>query len=159
MFCVANRNMCSGCITESLRHKKTLQLEHELLQDSSSNTILAQIPVLLLTGTTLKQFRRTLQHLPTLANKKRDDPIYGAARYLANSIGILINEATSQESLDAPMTAKKQDIWRQAKLHCKCNLQHDNISTYGNRSFCNICSYLIFRSSISHVTTQRTKPF
>ena len=111
MFLVANRNMCSGCITESLRHKKNLQLEHELLQDSSSNTILAQIPVLLLTGTTLKQFRRTLQHLPTLANKKRDDPIYGAARYLANSIGFFINDATSQESLDAPMTAAKNKTY------------------------------------------------
>jgi hypothetical protein len=99
--------MCSGCIIESLQHQRTYRLEQELLHDISSNTTLALLPTMLSTGTTLKTFRRMFQYLPTFANKKRDDPIYGAAPYLANSIGIFINDATSQESLDAPMTVAK----------------------------------------------------
>jgi hypothetical protein len=42
--------------------------------------------------------------------KKRDDSIYGAARYLANTLGIQI-EKNSQK-------------WHQAAFSCKCQTSH-----------------------------------
>ena len=91
MFCVTGRNMCSGCSNESSRQRKVLQLEKELLQLSVDNAILAPLLEYKYKPTSIKHFRKLLLCLPAFAQKKsRDDHIFGAARYLANTLGILL---------------------------------------------------------------------
>jgi len=43
MYCIEGKNMCSGCVNESLRHRRISQIEHDILIDTSSNSILAPI--------------------------------------------------------------------------------------------------------------------
>ncbi len=43
MYCIEGKNRCSGCVNESLRHRRISQIEHDILIDTSSNSILAPI--------------------------------------------------------------------------------------------------------------------
>lgn len=155
MFCTNNKNMCSGCINESSRHSKTLRLEEALLSDNSSNSTLAPLLAMIETGTTLKQIRSIYQHIPIFATKKRDDHLSGATRYLTHTMGFHMTDSISHDIIDAPLQMTKRfDIWPQAKFHCKCcpNITNVEQTSFGNRGFCKRCSFLVYRTNISHVT-------
>jgi hypothetical protein len=120
------------------------RLENEILEDISSNETLLPILECIEKPINLRLSRALLQHLPTMAIQKRDDHIFGAARFLANSLGITILDTTCNESVDPPMKlSKRNEIWRQAKFYCRCmpdtRYQHD----IGKRAFCESCSFLI----------------
>ena len=53
--------------------------------------------------------RQLFQYLPSVQNVKRDDHIYGAIRYLANTLGILITDINTSEHVDQPMTEGEKD--------------------------------------------------
>ena len=107
-YCIAGRNMCSGCSNESAKQRKVLQLEKEVLELSVENTTLAPLLDLLHNPMSIKKFRQLFICLPSFAPKKsREDCIYGAARYLANTFGFLLEKTTSSNLLDTPLHIKE----------------------------------------------------
>jgi len=91
----------------------------------------------------IKLFRKTSSCLRTFMNKSRDDYILGVARYLANTLGIIMSEPPSSNLIDTPLTnTKSKQLWRKASFLCRCQ---GNIPTanYDARSFCWSCSCLI----------------
>jgi hypothetical protein len=52
----------------------------------------------------LKNLQKLFQHLPTFGRKKRDYHIFGATRYLANTLGIMINEDNASDLIDQPLS-------------------------------------------------------
>jgi hypothetical protein len=153
MLCTINRNLCSGCTNENQKHSRVARIEAELLATTANNSILA--PLLLHRGQPISigGFRKLLKCLPSFANKSRNDHIYGAARYLANTICILITATPNCNLLDPPMTtSQSNNVWRQARLLCKCSAATTAKKEFGPRTFCITCSYLIACPSLSHVT-------
>ena len=132
-----------------MRQKLTDKIENEILLDFSPNATLAPIFANLQIPTTLKRFRQLMTHLPVFQqNHSRNDYIYGAARYCANTIGIKIVDAYSNERLDQPMSdIETKQLWRMAMFKCRCQPECVQPQHYGSRSFCRTCSYLIFKSS------------
>jgi hypothetical protein len=115
VFCAKGRNTCSGCSQELARHQKTLQLEKELQANAVDNDILAPLLQYRTKLISIKAFRKLLSALPTFNSKTRDDYIFRVARYLANTLGILIQNTPSYNLIDSPMTStKKQQAWRKA---------------------------------------------
>jgi hypothetical protein len=94
----------------------------------------------------LKEIRQFLQYLPIFSHKKRDDHIYGASRYVANTLGIMLCDNNISELIDVPMdhTAKKQ-LWRIATFYCRCTREHTHYHNFGIRTFCKTCACLIHR--------------
>jgi len=152
MYCKEGRNMCSGCTIEIARHRKTLQLEKELLMLTVDNQVLS--PLLTYWNTIISEqaFQEALSCLPTFNTKSRDDLVYGAARYLANTLGILIHSTTSSNLMDPPMTStEKRRAWRKSTFMCRYE-NDKTISVWGARSFCTSCQYLVPHKNITHVT-------
>jgi hypothetical protein len=84
-----------------------------------------------------------LSCLPAFLQNSRDDHIFGAARYLANTLGILIQESPSANLIDTPMSnTEAKQTRRKAAFLCRCK---ENVSstTFEIRTFYNACSYLI----------------
>ena len=80
--------MCSGCTAEAAKQQKVAQLEKEILGLSVANTDLAPLVDLRVNSTSIKNFRQLFTCLPSFAPRKtREDCIYGAAIYLANTFG------------------------------------------------------------------------
>jgi len=144
-FCANNKSMCSGCMNENLRHRKVIQIEKDILNDYSSNEALAPIISYLTIPTDLKRICKLLLHLPAYKNNKRDDHIYGATRYVANSLGILLNDANANSSIDSPMTTVEKNLsWRVATLHCRCDYDTTLQKRFNIRTFCTVCLCLVF---------------
>jgi hypothetical protein len=107
--------MCSGCTIEMHKQAKTAQLEKEICLLSVDNHVLQPILRFRSEYTGIKNFRRALSCLPTFNSYSRDDYIFGTARYLANTIGILIQSTSSSLIIDQPMTiTEKTQMWRKA---------------------------------------------
>jgi hypothetical protein len=120
MFCTTGRNMCSGCTIEMHKQAKTAQLEREICLLSVDNHILQPVLSFRSEYTSKTKFRRALSCLPTFNSNSQDDSIFGAARYLANTIGILI-QTPSSLIIDQPMTImEKKQMWRKATFFCRC---------------------------------------
>jgi hypothetical protein len=91
MLCVTGRNVCSGCISESTKLRRLDQLENEIMILMVENSSLAPLLQFRTEYTSIKTFWKILSCLPTLFNnKRRNDHIFGAARYLANTQGIKV---------------------------------------------------------------------
>eukprot|EP00590_Aulacoseira_subarctica_P005385 CAMPEP_0172418598 /NCGR_PEP_ID=MMETSP1064-20121228/5061_1 /TAXON_ID=202472 /ORGANISM="Aulacoseira subarctica , Strain CCAP 1002/5" /LENGTH=302 /DNA_ID=CAMNT_0013157589 /DNA_START=1150 /DNA_END=2058 /DNA_ORIENTATION=+ len=88
--CIKGRNTCSGCSIEAGIHRKVLQIEAEILALSITNDTLIPLLQYRTKPTSIKTFRKLLSCLPSFAKTSRNDYIYGAARYLANTLGILL---------------------------------------------------------------------
>jgi hypothetical protein len=111
--------MCSGCSSELTRHRKMMQLESEVL--AVDNEYLAPILQYRTQLITIKLFRKMLMVLPTFSAKSRDDFIFGAARYLANTLGMLIQNTPSSNLIDPPLTnVEGKQAWRKATFLCRC---------------------------------------
>jgi hypothetical protein len=82
--------------------------------------------------------------------KKRDDSIYGAARYLANTLGIQIEKNTYSTIDEVLSPSQIRDKWRQASFSCKCLMNHDQL-VHGERAFCSQCSFLIFHNNVPDI--------
>jgi hypothetical protein len=108
MICTKGRNTCSGCSRELARHQKTTQLEKELQDIAADNDKLAPLLEYRTKLIGIKAFRSALSVLPTFNSKTRDDYIFGAARYLANTLGILIQNTPSSILIDQPMTSTEK---------------------------------------------------
>jgi len=141
--CAKNRNMCPGCIIETTRQRKTALAEAELLEATTEYNALAPMLDYITTPVSIKTLRKHLQYLPTLHQDKRDDSIFGVVRYLANSLGLRLNNATAA-SIDEPMSLLQvKEKWRQAAFVCKCQKNDDNRKIYKDRAFCTTCSFII----------------
>jgi hypothetical protein len=137
--------MCLGCINENLRHCKVIQIEKDVLNDYSSNETWAPIISYLTIPTDLKRICKLLSHLPAYKNNKRDDHIYGATHYDANSLGILMNDANANSSIDTPMMAmEKKQEWRVATFNCRCDYDTTLQKKFKICTFCTVCSCLVF---------------
>ncbi len=85
MYCSNNKSMCSGCYSEAMRHKRTFFIEQALLNDTTSNAVLAPLIQHLTEPNSLRNFRHMMEYLHTVHEPTaRDDYIYGAMRYTAN---------------------------------------------------------------------------
>jgi hypothetical protein len=75
------------------------------ISNTSSND--TWIPLLdwIYTPITLTSLHQLLQHISAYKVRKRDDHLYGATRYLANSLGISIYDVNSSDLIDQPMTS------------------------------------------------------
>jgi len=149
MLCANKRTMCSGCINESLWHRKVKQIEMDILSNTQQNSTWAPILEYVHTPTNLAHIRYLLQHLPSTATNKRNDHIYGATRYIANSLGLTISNNTNMgDFIDKPLSSiEKKQLWRLATFKCRCLTQSINTSTFGPRIFCNTCQFLIPKHS------------
>jgi hypothetical protein len=78
MQCVYKKSMCSGCINQSLHHKRVLQTENEILNNISQNESWMPLLNWIYTPITLANLRHILQHISVFKFKKRDDHLYGA---------------------------------------------------------------------------------
>jgi hypothetical protein len=79
MFCANNKNMCSGCINESMRHQKVAKIEQDILTNNATNETWAMILPHITLAIDLKNVCKLLQHLPTLNTYRRGDHIFGAS--------------------------------------------------------------------------------
>jgi hypothetical protein len=92
-----------------------MMLEKELLEVNATNLTLAPIIEAIESPISLKQFRGLIKHLPTLSNSKRDDHIFGATRYLANILGVQIQNNDTRDNIDQPMPApNREQLWWKA---------------------------------------------
>jgi hypothetical protein len=111
------------------------------------NTVLAPLLDLRHNPTSIKKFRQLFMCLPSFAHKKtREDCIYGAARYLANTFGFQLEKTQSSTLLDEQLSVTEaQNMWRQASFLCRCFPRQvtSDVQKPSVRSFCNICSFLI----------------
>jgi hypothetical protein len=150
MACAKSRHMCSGCICKGTCQRKVATLETEMLEANTSNLVLAPLLTFITTPISIKKFRQSLKHLPMMNYKKRDDSIFGAARYLANTLGIQIKNATTG-TIDEVMSASQiKEKWRQATFSCKCSTSHGQ-QTFENRAFCEKCSFIIYHNSVPDI--------
>jgi hypothetical protein len=135
--------MCPGCILEAARQRKTYVVESEMMEANTANNILVPMLEYITTPVSIKILRKNLQHLPTLQQHKRDDSIFGVIRYIANSLGFRLNNATAG-SIDEPMSLlQAREKWRQATFICKCCSIEENRTKHGNRAFCTDCAFLV----------------
>ena len=145
MTCATNRNVCSGCCNEAAKQTQVTQLEQEIVQLSIDNASLAPLLDYGTQPVSNKKFRKMWNCLPTFGKKSRNDYKFGAATYLANTLGILLKDTSSSHTMDEPLTTKQSnDLWRQASHFCKC---HDPARPARNtlqvRMFCYTCAYII----------------
>jgi hypothetical protein len=118
--------MCSGCNNEIAKHRRVVQLERELLFLSVENQKLAPILEHRTTPISIKKFPKLLHCLPSFASKARDDNMFRAARYLANTLGICIQKAIHANIIDEPMTiVESKQTWRKATFMCRCMDAHN----------------------------------
>jgi hypothetical protein len=103
MYCVIGKNMCSGWINENLCQRKVVKIKNEILHDTSSNEVIAPILQHIEVPISLQKLWRLVQYLPTFTGKKRDDHIFGAARCIANTVGVSILDAHSSDLIDQPL--------------------------------------------------------
>jgi len=108
MICTKGRNTCSGCSRELAKHRKKIQLEKELQAITVDNDKLAPLLQYRTKRISIKAFRSALSFLPTFNSKTRDDYIFRAARYVANILGILIQNTPSSNLIDPPMTSTEK---------------------------------------------------
>ncbi len=109
LTCARGCNCCSGCSNESAKQRRVVKLENEMLTLSVENNIFAPLLEFRAKPTSIKNFRNVLSCLPFIASISRDDHIFGAARYLANTLDILIQEESKQ-------------TWRiMATFLCRCH--------------------------------------
>jgi hypothetical protein len=150
MLCTNGRSICSGCAIEMAKHRKFFSLEKELLQLSIANQYLAPLLEYRSKVITIKEFRKILSCLPTFERDIRDDSIFEAARYMANTLGIKVYNSPSSSLIDTPMTdTETRQMWRKASFFCRCQ-GNITTSTFEVRSFCNSCSCLIpFTTTLS----------
>jgi hypothetical protein len=120
-YCINNKNMCSGCLNENMQQMHMLQIKSDILHSNESNSLLAPIIQYCNKPTNLRHVRKLFQHLPTFANRRRDDHIYGATRYISNTLGIMLMDGDTNNLIDQPMTnVERRQAWCMATFHCKC---------------------------------------
>ena len=144
-LCTANRSTCSGCSNEAAKQRLNASLEQEMLRLSVANELLEPLLQHRTQPASLKDFRKMVQFLPSLSKTSRNDHKFGAATYLANTLGILLLPTASCRIMDEPMaTRQTNNLWRQASFTCRCNPATDQPrQTYGIRTFCTTCDYII----------------
>jgi len=153
MFCINNKNMCSGCLNENMQQKRLLKSESEILHSNAPNSILAPIIHFCNKPTELRHVRKLFQHLPTFANKKRDDHIYGATRYISNTFGIMLMDGDKNNFIDQPMTnVERRHAWRMATFHCKCTSSCISPQHFTVCTGCKACSCLVYNMNASQDT-------
>jgi len=149
MYCAPRKNMCSGCISESIRQKKTAQLERDILVDISPNSKLAPLLLHKTIPISLRNLKTMMKYLPTLQNNcSRDDHMYGAIRYLANTLGIKLENTDASEPIDPPLSdVQISQMWRTASFRCRCHDNNTSINKdhFGLRTFCTTCTYPVFQ--------------
>ena len=75
-------------------------------------------------------------------DNRRNDYIYGAAQYMANTLGIKILDTSTATRLDQPMTdIEIKQAWCMATFRCRCPIEGRQARQYGERFFCLSCSY------------------
>ncbi len=105
MICALGCSICSGCNNEVSKQCKVLQLKNEMLTLSVNNNILAPLLEYRTKIISIKTFRKILLCLTSMISKSWDDHIFGATRYLANTLGIGVQENLSSNILDSSMTS------------------------------------------------------
>jgi len=145
--------MCSGCYNENLRHRRVQQMEQTILMNFASNLTLAHIKTAILKPINLQDFRKLFHCIPIFHNVKRDDHIYGAARYLANTLGFMIQDDRLLDRVDQVAERQQKQLWRKATFKCRCkrSIEHQT-QQYDQRTFCKTCSFLIYKEHTSHIT-------
>lgn len=153
MKCIDKKHMCAGCMSESIRHKKTKQIEMDLLHNMAANDTMAPLMDGVDNPISLRQLRTILTHLPTLQNThKRDDHIYGATRYTANTLGLKLDSTCTSENVDpSPTDKERKTIWRMANFQCRCQPENRSCHQFGVRNFCRSCQYPIYYTQTSHL--------
>ena len=155
MLCCPNKSTCAGCHNEYMRHRRTAQIEKDILHNISDNTTLEPMLQHLDTPTDLQSLRHSLRHLPTFQNSKgRDDHIYGATRYIANTLGLKLDKTNKSEKIDEPPSElDKRQLWRMAHFRCRCQKETSIMQRYGVRTFCQRCSCPVYQTQISHTSS------
>jgi len=152
LACVKGRNMCVGCNFESAKQRKARKLEEEVLALTVNNEILSPILECRTKPTRIITLRKMLSRLPSFANNSRHDCIFGAAKYLANTLGILLQDNANSSAVDEALSANEyKQLWRKATFLCGC-LTCTRV-TYVVRSFCTSCRYLApYDGNTTHIT-------
>jgi hypothetical protein len=122
----------------------------EILINTASNTTWMPLLDWIYNPISLADLRKLLQQISIFTTKKRDDHLYGATRYLANSLGIYICNTNASNLIDQPMTpVKKKPLWRSATFHCRCATYSAGFHSCHIRTFCKTCSFLVSQDDMS----------
>jgi len=113
-----------------------------------SNHVLAPLLAYRKKPLSLRNLRSMLKCLPTFTSTSHDSLIFGVARHLANTLGIIISNRSPKSVVDKPLLdVEYQQLWRKATFLCKCKKSvHSN---YNVRSFCTLCAYLVVRQNMT----------
>ncbi len=68
--CVKAKYMCAGCLNEDTRHKRTAQIELDLLNDIAPNSTLAPLLEYINAPVSLRKLRQLMIHLPTISRNR-----------------------------------------------------------------------------------------
>ncbi len=121
------------------KHAKTIQLEREMCALSVDNGILQPLLRYRSKLLSIKVFRKILSCLPTVNTNSCDDYIFGAPRYLANTLGILIKNTPSSNSIDPPMTLDFSSVNNENKC-CIYKPKNVRLRYYQRGRFLRYCS-------------------
>ncbi len=151
--CVKAKYMCAGCLNEDTRHKRTAQIELDLLNDIAPNSTLAPLLEYINAPVSLRKLRQLMIHLPTISrNRTRDDHIHGATRYMANTLGLTLDINCISDNIDPPLTKVEQkQLWRMANFQCRCDPNSCIIQQFSMRNFCQTCRFPVYYTEISHL--------
>ncbi len=152
LYCMKMKDMCSGCVSKAIRHKKTKLSETDIKNNMASNSILSPLVEHLHTPTTIHQLKQLLMHLPTFCNSRpRDDHMFGALQYIANTLGLKLETSSYSDNIDQPPSeAEQKRLWRMANFQCRCTLEHRACHHFGARSMCITCLFPIHKTTTSH---------
>jgi hypothetical protein len=123
--CLAHRNLCSQCIKEKARYHKAPDIEQQFLQTILPNSSLEPLVEHFTKAITLKKFRSYLKLLPAFSTSNFSDATYGASKYLAITLGLLL-KLPEIGAIDEPLLRSHQrDLWRQANFSCMLQTHHN----------------------------------
>jgi hypothetical protein len=120
MYCMKQKkNVHSGCFNKNLRHRKVKQMEQMLLEDFTDNRILMHLIDFIKAPISLQNFRNLFRYLPIFVHTTRNDHVYGASRYLANTLGFTISDEVNNNRIDKAATEnERKQLWRMASFRC-----------------------------------------
>ena len=92
----------------------------------------------------LCDFRMSIASMQIIVVGKNKEQKYGATRFLANTIGIMLADLKREEIDQAPNRSTVRDRWRSSWHVCKCEREGENynLTWYGKWAFCKACNQI-----------------
>jgi hypothetical protein len=72
---------------------------------------------------------------------------------MTNMLGMQLQEINTSDNIDQPMSPiEKQQAWRMAMFHGRCENDSSFHEEFGMRRFCKTCCFIVFHTHVLHAT-------